>query len=70
MSSQNFYPNIVRSDQGRSRNLFLDYENKLSNVTLVCIDDRHSCAHKGSKIQNQYVFILFLSQKEQEEEEQ
>ena len=54
MSTQNFNPNIVRSDQGGSRNLFLDYENKLSNVTLVFVDDRHFCAHKGSKIQNQY----------------
>ena len=54
MSTQNFNPNIVRSDQGGSRNLFLDYENKLSNVTLVFVDDKHFCAHKGSKIQNQY----------------
>ena len=34
--------------------MFLDYENKLSNVTLVFVDDKHFCAHKGSKIQNQY----------------
>ena len=51
MSTQNFNPNIVRSDKGRSRNLFLDYEKKLSNVTLVFVDVRHFSAHKGSKIQ-------------------
>ena len=45
-----FKPNIVGSDQGGNWNLFLDYENKLSNVTLIFVDDRHFSAHKGSKI--------------------
>ena len=48
--SINFHTNSVRSEQGGSRNLFFDNENKPSDVTLDFVDFFQFSAHKGSKL--------------------